>query len=75
MFVPLGFFLVLATRRIGASVLAMTLLPALIELTQATVSQRVCTAVDWFDNAVGGLLGVVAALVAIHLRGSRPSRD
>jgi hypothetical protein len=65
MFVPLGFFLVLATRRIGVAVLTVALSPVLIELIQALISQRVCTAVDWFDNALGGLLGVVAAVVAI----------
>lgn len=74
MFVPLG-FVVLATRRVGVAVLAVTLSPVLIELIQATISQRVCTAVDWFDNALGGLLGAVAATAVILLRPSSPAGD
>lgn len=63
MLVPLGFFLVLASRRVVWPAALMVALPAAIELTQVVIPGRECSPADWYANALGGLLGVAVAAV------------
>jgi VanZ family protein len=63
MLVPLGFFLVLACRRVVWPAALTVTLPAAIELTQVVVPGRECSPSDWYANALGGLLGVAAGAV------------
>lgn len=63
--VPLGFAVVLATRRVAPGLLVVLVLPGLIELTQTQVPGRVCSGVDYATNVVGGTAGVVAAGVVL----------
>lgn len=70
MFVPLGFFAVLATRRpvVVAAVFGV-LAPCAIEFGQVLIGGgRDCAANDWLNNATGALLGVVAGVVALWWR-------
>ncbi|WP_307787241.1 VanZ family protein [Streptomyces musisoli] len=69
MFVPLGFFGVLALRR-PAPVLAGALaLPCLIELAQTLAPVvGICDSADLEMNAVGGLIGLAAGLLAVRGR-------
>lgn len=69
---PLGFALVLASRRVAWPAALMVLLPAAIELAQTSINGRLCTAADWMANALGGLIGVVAGLVVQRLWPGRP---
>ena len=72
--VPLGFFLVLAGRQVMAPAIVVVVLPVLVELLQAAFAQRVCTVLDWFDNTLGGLLGVAAGAVVLAVRARRAAR-
>lgn len=72
--VPLGFFLVLASRQVVAPAVAVILLPICVELLQASFAQRVCTVLDWFDNTLGGLLGAAAGTVVLAVRAGRATR-
>jgi VanZ family protein len=62
--VPLGFALVLASRRVVWPAVLVLLLPAAIELAQTQINGRQCTPADWMANALGGLLGVALGLLA-----------
>jgi VanZ family protein len=66
MFAPLTFFATLASRRPVLIVMAGVLLPVPIELAQAIMDTgRTCVGYDWVNNAVGALLGALAALPLI----------
>jgi hypothetical protein len=67
MLVPFGFFLTLATRRPWWSGAACAALPAVIEGLQGAFLGRVCSPLDWTDNAAGGVAGVAIAMVALRL--------
>lgn len=69
---PLGFALVLASRRVAWPAMLMLLLPAAIELSQTEINGRLCTAADWMANALGGLIGVAAGFVVHRLWPARP---
>jgi VanZ family protein len=73
---PLGYGLVVASRRaVWPSVLMVTL-PAAIELLQVIIPGRECSPSDWAANALGGLIGVVAGvLVSRRLRRARHARE
>lgn len=68
LFLPLGYFLVLASGKVPAAAVTVLVLPALAEVAQAAFVQRVCAALDWFDNSLGGLVGVAAGAVVIAAR-------
>ncbi|TPW74832.1 VanZ family protein [Schumannella soli] len=74
LFVPLGFFLALATRMPIISVAAGSLVSAGIEATQAYVTAigRACDANDWMLNTAGTLVGVLLA-VAVSVVARRSS--
>lgn len=72
---PLGFALVLASRRIVWPAALMLLLPAGIELAQTSINGRLCSASDWMANALGGLIGVAAGALVHRLRGPAPARE
>lgn len=75
MFVPLGFFLLLALRRgtLWLTVLLVPLLSIVIELTQAVVlAERFASPLDVVANTLGGYLG---ALVALLIRSGVNARD
>lgn len=68
MFVPLGFFAVLATRRPVAVAVLGVLAPCVIELGQVLIGGgRDCAANDWLNNVTGLLVGVVAGVLAARL--------
>ncbi|HEY1974430.1 MAG TPA: VanZ family protein [Pseudonocardia sp.] len=67
---PLGFGLVVASRRAWWPAVLMVVLPAAIEITQVIVPGRECSAADWIANALGGLIGVTGGLV-VHRRMGR----
>lgn len=69
---PLGFALVLASRRVAWPAMLMLLLPAAIELSQTEINGRLCTPADWMANALGGLIGVAAGFVVHRLWPARP---
>lgn len=73
--VPLGFCLVLASRQVTAPAVAVLVLPIFVELLQAAFVQRVCTVLDWFDNTVGGLIGVAAGVVLLAVRARAEAAD
>jgi hypothetical protein len=58
MLVPLGFGLMMATRRVVWPSLFVVLLPVAIELTQVLIPGRECSVSDWVANSLGGLAGV-----------------
>ncbi|MGW9448744.1 VanZ family protein [Streptomyces sp. NPDC055632] len=70
MTVPLGLFAALAARRPLPVLVGVITLPLAIEFTQATVDGlgRVCDSSDARMNILGGLLGVIAAAVALRTR-------
>jgi hypothetical protein len=69
MFVPVGFFAVLASRRPVVVAVIGLLAPGAIELGQVLIGGgRDCAANDWLNNATGALLGVVAGVVALRWR-------
>lgn len=75
MFVPLGFFLLLALRRgmLWLTVLMVPLLSIVIELTQAVaLAERFASPLDVVANTLGGYLG---ALVALLIRSGINARD
>jgi hypothetical protein len=75
MFVPLGFFATLASRRPLVVAAVGVLAPGGIELGQVLIGGgRDCAANDWLNNATGALLGVVAGVVALRLRTVAPER-
>ncbi|WP_037076561.1 VanZ family protein [Pseudonocardia spinosispora] len=64
MLFPLGCALVVASRRAVWPALLVVLLPAAIEISQATVVPgRQCSTTDFLANALGGLIGIVAGVV------------
>jgi hypothetical protein len=78
MFVPLGLFATLASRRPVVVAAIGVLAPAAIELGQVLIGGgRDCAANDWLNNTTGALLGVVAGVVALHFVRTvvAPSRD
>jgi hypothetical protein len=67
MFMPLGFFAVLASRRPVAAAVFGALAPCVIELGQVLIGGgRDCAANDWLNNATGALLAVVAGVAALR---------
>lgn len=79
MFVPLGLFAVLASRRPVVVAVLGVLAPGAIELSQVLIGGgRDCAANDWLNNATGALLGVVAGAVVLRWRAAildRPYRS
>ena len=75
MLMPLGFALVMASRRVVWPAAFVVLLPVAIELTQVVVPGRECSVSDWIANASGGLVGVaVGAVWNRRLRARRRAR-
>ncbi|MET9292475.1 VanZ family protein [Streptomyces sp. NPDC003077] len=74
LFVPLGFFGLLATRRPLAIVLGAPALSATIEVSQALIPPiaRNCDSSDFVANTIGAWLGVVLAWIAVRIRKSAP---
>ncbi|MGW1065924.1 VanZ family protein [Streptomyces aureus] len=70
MFVPLGLFGLLASRRPLPVLVGVLALPGLIELTQALAPfvSGVCDSADVEMNAAGGLLGLALGLVLVRGR-------
>lgn len=67
---PLGFALVLATRRAWLAALLVLALPGVVELAQTRVPGRVCSGLDYLTNATGGLAGVALGALALALGGA-----
>lgn len=64
MFMPVCFFATLASRRPVMVAAIGALAPFVIEFSQVLIGGgRDCAANDWLNNAVGALLGVLAAVV------------
>jgi VanZ family protein len=75
MLMPLGFGLMLATRRVVWPSLLVVLLPVAIELTQVLIPGRECSVSDWLANSLGGLVGVgVGWLTQRWLRARKAAR-
>ncbi|HEY2099242.1 MAG TPA: VanZ family protein [Pseudonocardia sp.] len=75
MLMPLGFGLMLASRRVVWPSLLMVLLPVAIELTQVLIPGRECSVSDWLANSLGGLIGVaVGWLTQRWLRARKAAR-
>jgi hypothetical protein len=69
MFAPLTFLATLASRRPGLIATVGVLLPVPIELAQAIMDTgRTCVGYDWVNNALGALLGTLAALPLVARR-------
>jgi VanZ family protein len=69
MFAPLAFLATLASRRPVLVATAGMLLPVPIELAQAIMAAgRTCVGYDWVNNALGALLGTLAALPLVVRR-------
>lgn len=77
LFVPLGYCLVMASRRVIWPAALMVLMPIAIELLQVVVPGRQCSPRDWLANALGGLIGITAAALTRHFlrRRARRARD
>ncbi|MEU6229631.1 VanZ family protein [Streptomyces sp. NPDC047042] len=67
MFLPVGFFALLALRKPAPALVGVTVLPCAIELAQALVPgiSRSCDSSDAEMNIVGGVLGALAAGVLL----------
>lgn len=65
LFVPLGLFGTLATRRALSTAVAAAALSFGVEGWQAVSDVRVATAADWLYNSGGALLGAAAGLVLL----------
>ena len=65
LFVPLGLFGALATRRAFSTAVAAAVLSFGVEGWQAMSDVRVATAADWLYNSGGALLGAAAGLVLL----------
>jgi hypothetical protein len=75
MLVPLGFGLMMATRRVVWPSLFIVLLPMAIELTQVVIPGRECSVSDWVANSLGGLAGVALGwLTQTWLRARKAAR-
>jgi VanZ family protein len=73
---PLGYGLVVASRRAVWPAVLMVTMPAAIELLQVIVPGRQCSPSDWAANSLGGLIGVAAGvLVNRRLRRAQLARD
>jgi hypothetical protein len=73
MFVPVGFFATLASRRPLIVAVVVALAPLVIEFGQVLIGGgRDCAANDWLNNAIGALLGVTTAAVLMRLRTRAP---
>lgn len=76
MFVPLGFFAALLTRRPGRVALVGLVAPAVIEVSQALIGGgRDCAADDWLNNATGAVLGATAGAMLLRQARTRSDRD
>jgi glycopeptide antibiotics resistance protein len=71
MLVPLGYGLMLATRRVVWPSLLVVLLPVAIELTQVLIPGRECSVSDWIANSLGGLIGVAVGWLTQRLLRAR----
>lgn len=69
MLVPLGFFGTLATRRPAAVAVSCLLLSGLLEFVQGATGGGTCQARDVVHNTMGGVLGVLLAMVLLGLMG------
>ncbi|MEU7018654.1 VanZ family protein [Streptomyces sp. NPDC046385] len=67
MTVPLGFFALMATRRPLPVLVGVVTFPLVIEVVQAEVDGlgRICDSADAQMNILGGLIGVVAAVLVL----------
>jgi VanZ family protein len=73
---PLGYGLVVASRRAVWPAVLMVTMPAAIELLQVIVPGRQCSPADWAANSLGGLIGVlIGVLMNRRLRRSREARE
>jgi VanZ like family len=73
MFVPVGFFATLASRRPLVVAVVGLLTPFAIELGQVLIGGgRDCAANDWLNNAIGMLLGVIVAASLVWWRPRAP---
>ncbi|MGW4645458.1 VanZ family protein [Kitasatospora sp. NPDC004289] len=69
LFVPLAFFAAVVLRRPLTVLAACTVLSAVTELCQTLLGTgRSCDGADFIDNALGALVGTVAAVVWLWLR-------
>lgn len=70
MFLPVGFFALLALRRPLPALVGVTALPCVIELAQALVPGigRSCDSSDAEMNVIGGVLGLLAAGIFLATR-------
>ncbi|HEY8474801.1 MAG TPA: VanZ family protein [Natronosporangium sp.] len=67
MFMPLGCFAVLVTKRPVLTALVVAFAPSVIELSQVLIGGgRDCAANDWLNNATGGLLGVLVGWTVLR---------
>lgn len=73
LFVPVGFGLAAATRKLWPAVTVSLLLPVVIEWAQTLLPGRECDSGDVAANFAGGLVGVVLAAVFVW-RGRRARR-
>ena len=71
LFVAPALFAAVATRRPMLTLLAVSVLSALIETVQALVPAlgRSCSTNDWLSNSIGAAIGVVLAAIALRLAG------
>ena len=71
LFVAPALFAAIATRRPMLTLLAVSVLSALIETVQALVPAlgRSCSTNDWLSNSIGAAIGVVLAAIALRLAG------
>jgi hypothetical protein len=68
MFMPVGFFAALASRRPVRIAAIGVVAPFAIEVCQVLIGGgRDCAANDWLNNATGVLFGVAAAVVLWRL--------
>ncbi|WP_182659974.1 VanZ family protein [Streptomyces calidiresistens] len=71
MFMPVGFFTLLATRNFLLSAAGPAVLSFAIEITQgvAPFIARACDTTDWVSNSLGGALGAFLAYGYLRIRG------
>jgi hypothetical protein len=75
MFIPVGFFATLASRRPLVVAVVGALAPLMIEFGQVLIGGgRDCAANDWLNNATGVLLGVVTAVMLMWWRSRTRAR-
>lgn len=73
MLVPLGFFTVLAVRRVWPAAVLVLALPLVVETVQTIIPGRQCSPIDYLTNVTGGLVGVAVGAVVLVVRRHRPA--